>query len=165
MLALYLINNIFGFRYYLLSDNQRTFFQVVTDILHLQGQKLTTYKGNYDTFERTREEQLKNQQKAFEANERTRTHMQVAPKQKTAQLAFFSLLMSSTCAMDSVCMDLRIAYVVISLLFLIYHLMLHMNEFPCASMLPSVFLLFILIFLNQRKATSIEKQMKEKEGM
>ncbi|KAG7017018.1 ABC transporter F family member 3 [Cucurbita argyrosperma subsp. argyrosperma] len=49
---------------------------VVTDILHLQGQKLTTYKGNYDTFERTREEQLKNQQKAFEANERTRTHMQ-----------------------------------------------------------------------------------------
>lgn len=49
---------------------------VVTDILHLQGQKLTTYKGNYDTFERTREEQLKNQQKAFEANERTRSHMQ-----------------------------------------------------------------------------------------
>lgn len=49
---------------------------VVTDILHLHGQKLTAYKGNYDTFERTREEQLKNQQKAFEANERTRSHMQ-----------------------------------------------------------------------------------------
>ncbi|GAV68690.1 ABC_tran domain-containing protein/ABC_tran_2 domain-containing protein [Cephalotus follicularis] len=49
---------------------------VVTDILHLQGQKLSSYKGNYDTFERTREEQLKNQQKAFESNERSRSHMQ-----------------------------------------------------------------------------------------
>lgn len=49
----------------------------MTDILHLQGQKLTAYKGNYDTFERTREEQLKNKQKAFEANERSRSHMQV----------------------------------------------------------------------------------------
>lgn len=50
---------------------------VVTDIIHLHGQKLTTYKGDYDTFERTREEQLKNQQKAFEANERARAHMQL----------------------------------------------------------------------------------------
>lgn len=49
---------------------------VVTDIIHLHGQKLMMYKGNYDTFERTREEQLKNQQKAFEANERSRAHMQ-----------------------------------------------------------------------------------------
>ncbi|XP_054825121.1 ABC transporter F family member 3 [Prosopis cineraria] len=49
---------------------------VVTDIIHLQAKKLITYKGNYDTFERTREEQLKNQQKAVEANERARAHMQ-----------------------------------------------------------------------------------------
>lgn len=53
------------------------YFQVVTDIIHLQAQKLITYKGNYDTFEKTREEQLKNQQKAIEANERARAHMQV----------------------------------------------------------------------------------------
>ena len=52
-------------------------FQVVTDILHLHGQKLTAYKGDYDTYERTRIEQLKNQQKAFESNERSRNHMQV----------------------------------------------------------------------------------------
>lgn len=50
---------------------------MVTDIIHLQNQKLTTYKGNYDTFEKTREEQIKNQQKALEANERARSHMQV----------------------------------------------------------------------------------------
>ncbi|KAG0454120.1 hypothetical protein HPP92_025424 [Vanilla planifolia] len=49
---------------------------VVTDILHLHGQKLNTYKGDYDTFERTREEQQKNQQKAFETNEKARAHMQ-----------------------------------------------------------------------------------------
>ncbi|KAJ6962180.1 ABC transporter F family member 3 [Populus alba x Populus x berolinensis] len=49
---------------------------VVTDILHLQGQKLTAYKGDYDTFERTREEQIKNQRKAIEANEKSRAHMQ-----------------------------------------------------------------------------------------
>ncbi|GJM87492.1 hypothetical protein PR202_ga03452 [Eleusine coracana subsp. coracana] len=49
---------------------------VVTDILHLHGRKLHAYKGDYDTFERTREEHLKNQQKAFETNEKARAHMQ-----------------------------------------------------------------------------------------
>lgn len=49
---------------------------VVTDILYLQGQKMTAYKGDYDTFERTRAEHMKNQQKAFESNERSREHMQ-----------------------------------------------------------------------------------------
>lgn len=39
---------------------------------------MTAYKGNYDIFEKTREEQLKNQQKAFESNERARSHMQVS---------------------------------------------------------------------------------------
>ncbi|KAM0890059.1 hypothetical protein ACQ4PT_027295 [Festuca glaucescens] len=50
---------------------------VVTDILHLHGKKLHAYKGDYDTFERTREEHLKNQMKAFETNEKARGHMQV----------------------------------------------------------------------------------------
>ncbi|KAJ7545438.1 hypothetical protein O6H91_09G119800 [Diphasiastrum complanatum] len=49
---------------------------VVTDILHLHGQKLTTYKGDYDTFERTRDERLRNQQKAHESNEHKRAHIQ-----------------------------------------------------------------------------------------
>ncbi|KAL5712991.1 ATP-binding cassette sub- F member 3 [Ranunculus cassubicifolius] len=49
---------------------------VVTDVLHLQGQKLTAYKGDYDTFERTREEQLKNQQKAIDSSEKAKAHMQ-----------------------------------------------------------------------------------------
>lgn len=49
---------------------------VVTDVIHLHGQQLITYKGDYDAFERAREEALKNQQKAIEANERSRAHMQ-----------------------------------------------------------------------------------------
>lgn len=52
--------------------------QVVTDIIHLHGQKLIAYKGDYDTFERTREEKVKNQLKAVEAHERSRAHMQVS---------------------------------------------------------------------------------------
>eukprot|EP00850_Spirogloea_muscicola_P001578 SM000006S19343 [mRNA] locus=s6:192048:197015:+ [translate_table: standard] len=49
---------------------------VATDILYLRDQKITTYKGDYDTFEKTRNERLRNQAKAKEANERTRAHMQ-----------------------------------------------------------------------------------------
>ncbi|CAA6662668.1 unnamed protein product [Spirodela intermedia] len=49
---------------------------VVTDVLHLHAQKLTAYKGDYDTFERTRAEQLRNQQKALETSEKARAHMQ-----------------------------------------------------------------------------------------
>lgn len=49
---------------------------VVTDILYLQANKLNAFKGDYDTFERTREEQLRNQQKALETSEKARAHMQ-----------------------------------------------------------------------------------------
>ncbi|KAM7279333.1 hypothetical protein ACFE04_006467 [Oxalis oulophora] len=62
---------------FIVVSHAREFLNIVTtDILHLQNQKLTAYKGDYDTFERTRIEQVKNQQKAFEANERSRAHMQ-----------------------------------------------------------------------------------------
>lgn len=62
--------------------------QVVTDILLLQNQKIVTYKGDYDTFERTRDERVRNQMKAHEANERTRSHIQVR-------------LVKETCSADS----------------------------------------------------------------
>jgi len=62
---------------FLVVSHAREFLNtVVTDVIHLHNQKLICYKGNYDTFERTRAEQLKNQQKAFESNERVRAHMQ-----------------------------------------------------------------------------------------
>jgi len=49
---------------------------VCTDILHLHQQKITVYKGDYDTFEQTRAERLRNQAKAAEANEMKRAHIQ-----------------------------------------------------------------------------------------
>ena len=50
---------------------------VCTDVLHLHSRKLTSYKGDFDTFERTATERLKNAKKAAEGQERQRAHMQV----------------------------------------------------------------------------------------
>eukprot|EP00798_Chlamydomonas_sp_ICE-L_P006023 gene6023-12747_t len=47
-----------------------------TDILHLHSQKVTTYKGDYDTFQRTMTEMLKNKRKAAEAQDVKRKHVQ-----------------------------------------------------------------------------------------
>ncbi|KAB1201147.1 ABC transporter F family member 3 [Morella rubra] len=47
-----------------------------SQILSFAWAKTDAYKGDYDTFERTREEKVKNQLKAVEAHERSRAHMQ-----------------------------------------------------------------------------------------
>ena len=49
---------------------------VVTDIIHLEYKKLTYYKGNFNSFETTREEKRKLQHKQHQANEAKRAHMQ-----------------------------------------------------------------------------------------
>lgn len=49
---------------------------VCTDILHLHSAKLITYKGNYDTFEKTAAERARNAQKAAEAQSAKRAHIQ-----------------------------------------------------------------------------------------
>ncbi|MEC8173066.1 MAG: ATP-binding cassette domain-containing protein, partial [Pseudomonadota bacterium] len=45
-------------------------------ILHLEGQSLTYYAGNFERFERTRREQLAHQQAMFERQEAERKHIQ-----------------------------------------------------------------------------------------
>eukprot|EP01087_Luapelamoeba_hula_P000956 TRINITY_DN1071_c0_g1_i1.p1 TRINITY_DN1071_c0_g1~~TRINITY_DN1071_c0_g1_i1.p1 ORF type:complete len:729 (+),score=122.78 TRINITY_DN1071_c0_g1_i1:250-2187(+) len=61
----------------LVVSHDRTFLNnVVTDIIHLNHQTLTPYHGDYDTFEKTRMERLKNQHKALEAQEKQRAHVQ-----------------------------------------------------------------------------------------
>ena len=55
----------------------------MTDVIHLHAQKLVTYKGDYDTFEKTRSERVRNQQKAIEANERTRAQCRYTLKKIT----------------------------------------------------------------------------------
>ena len=49
---------------------------MVTDILHFQNRGVARYKGDYDNFEATRAEALRNDAKKREAQERTRAHMQ-----------------------------------------------------------------------------------------
>lgn len=58
-------------------SHARDFLNMVcTDILHLHSRKLTSYKGDFDTFERTATERLRNAKKAAEGQERQRAHMQ-----------------------------------------------------------------------------------------
>lgn len=50
---------------------------MATDILHLHSQRLESYRGDYDMYEKTRLEKLKNQQKEYEAQQQYREHIQV----------------------------------------------------------------------------------------
>jgi len=49
---------------------------VCTDILHLHSKKIVAYRGNYDTFEKTSSERLRNAKAAAESTEARRKHMQ-----------------------------------------------------------------------------------------
>jgi ATP-binding cassette, subfamily F, member 3 len=61
----------------LLITHDREFLDsVVGAIVHVDGQKLTTYAGNYSAFERQRAERLAQQQSAFERQQRTMAHLQ-----------------------------------------------------------------------------------------
>jgi len=61
----------------LIVSHARDFLNgICTDMVHLHRHKLHQYKGNYDSFEKTRAERLLNQQKAFENSEAKREHIQ-----------------------------------------------------------------------------------------
>ena len=49
---------------------------VCTDMLHFLNKKVTRYKGDYDKFEETRAEALRNNERQRESQEKTRAHMQ-----------------------------------------------------------------------------------------
>ena len=71
-------------------SHARDFLNMVcTDILHLHSRKLTSYKGDFDTFERTATERLRNAKKAAEGQERQRAHMQVSPSSSSSYCLFF----------------------------------------------------------------------------
>ncbi|KAF2072970.1 hypothetical protein CYY_005710 [Polysphondylium violaceum] len=58
-------------------SHQREFLNAVcTDIIHLNNKKLDYYKGNYAVFEKTRSDRLKSQQRAFEAQQSQKKHIQ-----------------------------------------------------------------------------------------
>ena len=58
------------------SHDRRFLNNVCTDIMHLTNKKLEYYKGDYDTFERTRAERAKHAERAGEAAESRRKHVQ-----------------------------------------------------------------------------------------
>lgn len=59
-------------------SHDRSFLNAVaTDILHLHSGVIDNYRGNYESFYKTREERLKNQQKEYEAQKEYRDHIQV----------------------------------------------------------------------------------------
>lgn len=61
----------------LLISHDRDFLDAVTDnIVHIERQALTLYKGNYSQFERQRAEQLSQQQSNFEKQQRQVAHLQ-----------------------------------------------------------------------------------------
>ncbi|XP_053314984.1 ATP-binding cassette sub-family F member 3 [Spea bombifrons] len=62
----------------LVVSHDRNFLNAVaTDIVHLHSQRLEGYRGNFESFMKTKEERLKNQQREFEAQQQYREHIQV----------------------------------------------------------------------------------------
>ncbi|XP_018564615.1 ATP-binding cassette sub-family F member 3 [Anoplophora glabripennis] len=61
----------------LVVSHDRNFLDTVpTDILHLHSQRIDSYRGNYEQFEKTKIEKLKNQQREYEAQMQQRQHVQ-----------------------------------------------------------------------------------------
>lgn len=60
----------------IISHDRGLLNRAVNGILHLSGQKLTTYSGGYDTFDRVRREKALLQAAAAKKQEARRTHMQ-----------------------------------------------------------------------------------------
>lgn len=61
----------------LVVSHDRNFLDVVpTDIIHLHSQILDVYKGNYEQFEKTKNEKLKAQRREYEAQMAHRAHVQ-----------------------------------------------------------------------------------------
>nr|CAH7739535.1 unnamed protein product [Callosobruchus chinensis] len=61
----------------LVVSHDRNFLDTVpTDILHLHSQRIEAYRGNYEQFEKTKTEKLKNQQREYDAQMQQRQHVQ-----------------------------------------------------------------------------------------
>ena len=60
----------------IVSHDRRFLNEVCTDILHMHHLQLDSYRGDFDTFERSRIEAERRQKKAYEAQQAKRKHMQ-----------------------------------------------------------------------------------------
>lgn len=62
---------------FIVSHDRAFLTNVCTDTLHMIRRQLVHYRGDYEVFEKTREEREKNQQKEYEAQLEYRQHIQV----------------------------------------------------------------------------------------
>ncbi len=60
----------------IVSHDRRFLNSVVTDVVHLDAKKLNYYKGDYDTFERSRAERRRHAERASESQDVRRKHVQ-----------------------------------------------------------------------------------------
>ncbi|XP_070561680.1 ATP-binding cassette sub-family F member 3-like [Ptychodera flava] len=58
------------------SHDRNFLNSITTDVIHLHSKKLDHYKGDFETFVKTKTEKLKNQQREYEAQQREREHVQ-----------------------------------------------------------------------------------------
>ena len=62
----------------LVVSHDREFLNMVaTDILHLNAQVIDAYKGDYESFVKTRTERIKSQKREYDAQKQYRDHIQV----------------------------------------------------------------------------------------
>ena len=62
----------------LIVSHDRNFLNAVAqEILHLHSQKIVAYRGNYENYLKTKAENLKNQQREYDAQMEYRQHIQV----------------------------------------------------------------------------------------
>ena len=61
---------------FFVSHDRRFLSQVATDIVYAYNRELELYKGNFDQFESTKSERMKNQQRQYEAQQQYREHIQ-----------------------------------------------------------------------------------------
>ena len=62
---------------FVVSHDRSFLNSVVTDVIHLRARQLTGYRGDFETFVKTKDERLKNQQREYEAQKQQREHIQV----------------------------------------------------------------------------------------
>jgi ATP-binding cassette subfamily F protein 3 len=84
-------------------SHDRNFLNAVTtDIIHLTQQKLMYYKGDYNTFENTMKENLRQQRKAYDAQQMKIQHMQEFIERFRANAKKAPLVQSRVKALDKI---------------------------------------------------------------
>lgn len=79
----------------LVVSHDRNFLNAIaTDIIHLHSQRLDGYRGDFETFIKSKQERLLNQQREYEAQQQYRQHIQVWGRQGCESHPMVSVVVS-----------------------------------------------------------------------